>query len=162
MDDIVLNPDPHHGIQFLGWGMTLTTAMFIGLAINYLKSKTPTRQTIMDFVTTVILLLLLCVSMEFSAVATLTTYLSDCGEKIASFIYWIFLVIGLTLRLEVLLLVALQLLCTRDPWLLESSVFETAYKIAVVIIVPAISLTFLLANIYLGTPMANVDEKYNC
>ena len=56
-------------------------------AIKYLKSKPPTQQTIMDFVTTIILLLILCVSLNLSAMATLTTFLSDFGEIIATVMY---------------------------------------------------------------------------
>ena len=129
MDDIMLNPDPSHGIQILGWGMTFTSAIFVGLAINYLKSKTPAQKTVMDFVTKIILLLLLCASFNSSAMVTLKTYMSDCGETIAMVMSWTLVVIGSTLRLEALLLVLLQLLCTLNPWLLESSAFEMAYKL---------------------------------
>ena len=73
----------------LSWGMTLVLGMFQGLIISYTKSKTPAQQTVMDFITVMILVLLLCACMTISTILTIMALSPGSGDLAALTMTWL-------------------------------------------------------------------------
>ena len=145
LDNIEWNIEPHYGLLTLSWTMTLTATALIWNIVSYLKSKLPLQSTIMDFVTICLMALLQYVCLLFSIMITTMTFISDCGDTIATAMAWTVTITCHTIQQETLPLVSLQVICTIYPWILESSAFEKIYKLVVLIVMPSISVVIVLA-----------------
>ena len=149
-EDMEQNMDPSYWYLALIWGGTLAIVMWTSLVLNYISSKTPAQKTIMDFVSASFLKLLVVAKLCSACIATLTTFLTDSGEVVALIFSWAMFIIGQTILLEILMIVTLQLLYVMHPWLLGSSAFESVYKCAIVIGIPAMAVTQACVIAYLG------------
>ena len=78
------------------------------------------------------------------------TLLSDSGHTAALLLAWLMAFLAQTVRLTAISIVVLQLLFTLHPWLLESSAFESTWRIIVAVVLPTISFGTHLAIGYLG------------
>ena len=148
LEDIKLNPDPSYGCLILSCCLTIPSAMLVRLVFSYIRSK-PSGQTIMDFITKFFMALLLGSCLVLTAFIAIMTFLSDSGETIAWSASLFLFNLGQTARLESLTIVALQVLCTQYPWLLDSSAFEKVYKLIVAIFMPMASISLLIVYCHL-------------
>ena len=78
------------------------------------------------------------------------TLLSDSGHTTALLLAWLMFFLAQTVRLTAISIVVLQLLFTLHPWLLESSAFESTWRVIVAVVLPTISFVTHLAIGYSG------------
>ena len=106
------------------------------IVVQYLRSKPPLSQTIMDFANIVLFVSAVPPSVLISAIVTLTSVFSDCGQLAAYVLGYSAPAAGDHLMLQLGANAIVQGLIFRQPELLESERFENAVKCVQVVIIP--------------------------
>ena len=106
------------------------------MVIQYLRSKPPLSQTIMDFANKVLFVSTVPPSVLISVIVTLTSIFNDCGELAAYILGYSAPAAGDHLVLQLGANAVVQGLIFRRPELLESERFENVVKFFQLVIIP--------------------------
>ena len=140
--DVVHNTDPIYSVILIAWTITSVNILECLIIINYLLTKPPLSQTIMDYMNAAFFIGAIPWSILMSLCATLFTVFQDPGEILGSLVAYSMPAFGDNLIFQMTAIFVVQTIMSKKPSLLENEKFNTIVKCFFAFIIP-ISITCL-------------------
>ena len=135
----------------LAWSLVSATVFFSNMVIEYLRSKPPILQTVMDAVNYATFWLLIATDIHMATVVTISELFCDPGEEVSLALGWIYFILTKAICMELICNVAVQFMIVQKPILLDNETFERLVKLTAFAVVPVTSVTMSLALQLRGT-----------
>ena len=134
--DIVQNTDPIYSIILIAWLISFVNILECLIIINYLLSKPPLSQTIMDFMNAAFFIGAIPWSILMSLCATLFTVFQDPGEILGSLVAYSTPAFADNLIFQLTAIFIVQTILSKKPSLLENEKFDSIVKCVLAFIIP--------------------------